>query len=104
MKPEDCPKYERCNANICPMDEKWRKRRHLSGEPACQWLREIGKEGGLARVGRFLLEEQVQVVHSTYLELTSSSALPQLGHSMLRKVLLESSKSGSVLDRGNRLK
>lgn len=39
----DCPKYQRCNANICPLDTAWPKRKHLAGESVCFYLLEAQK-------------------------------------------------------------
>ncbi len=46
MKIEDCPRFDRCSAPICPLDRDWRLRKHLSGEPICAYLREAAKQGG----------------------------------------------------------
>ncbi len=40
---KDCPKYQRCNANICPLDTEWPKRKHLAGESVCFYLLEAQK-------------------------------------------------------------
>ena len=46
MKIEDCPRFDRCSAPICPLDADWRHRAHLTGEPICVFLREAAKQGG----------------------------------------------------------
>jgi hypothetical protein len=32
MRSNDCPKFQTCNANICPLDPLWRSAAHLPGE------------------------------------------------------------------------
>ena len=46
MKIEDCPRFDRCSAPICPLDTDWQLRTHLPGEPICAFLREAAKQGG----------------------------------------------------------
>lgn len=41
-KPEDCPRFSGCSANICPMDADWRKR-SPEGSPTCLYLLESVK-------------------------------------------------------------
>lgn len=38
-----CPKYQKCYAPICPLDEKWQKRKHISGDRICFYLPEAQK-------------------------------------------------------------
>lgn len=38
-----CPKYQQCSAPICPLDEKWQKRKHISGDRICFYLAEAQK-------------------------------------------------------------
>lgn len=45
MKPSDCPRFDRCNAPICPLDEHRLKSCYLSGEAVCFYLRAMGKPG-----------------------------------------------------------
>lgn len=55
-----CPKFHVCSAPLCPLDEHWRKRRHLKGERICQWLVEAVKPTRAQVFGdgtlRYLLE------------------------------------------------
>ena len=48
--PDSCPKYEKCSANICPLDRDWPLRTHLKGESICFYLREYVKQGAIARL------------------------------------------------------
>lgn len=43
-----CPKYENCNANVCPIDQDWRLRSHLRGESSCHFLRLVVKNAATA--------------------------------------------------------
>lgn len=42
-RPEDCPRYDRCSANVCPLDADWHKRRHVRGDETCFFLTESAK-------------------------------------------------------------
>lgn len=41
--PDQCPKYQSCNANICPLDTECLHRVHLPGETVCYFLLEAQK-------------------------------------------------------------
>jgi len=41
--PESCPKFQACNAPICPCDSDWHKRSHLNGDKCCMYLLESAK-------------------------------------------------------------
>ena len=43
---EDCARFIKCNAMVCPLDADWRKRVHLQGERVCIYLIEYYKEQG----------------------------------------------------------
>jgi hypothetical protein len=43
---EACPKFNRCNVNVCPLDSGWRTRRHFEREPVCSYLLESVKVTG----------------------------------------------------------
>ena len=45
ITPSDCPKYDPCNAPICPLDSQMLERVHLWGEPTCFYLRLFAKQG-----------------------------------------------------------
>ena len=62
MKPADCPRYDRCNAPICPLDPRCLHAQHLPGEPVCLWLRELSKPDGEATLRRVLREEVAATV------------------------------------------
>jgi len=35
--PVVCPKFQTCNAALCPVDPHWREAVHLRGEPVCPY-------------------------------------------------------------------
>lgn len=61
MRP-DCPKWDGCNAPLCPLDPDAPLRRHLRGEPLCLWLRELVKEDGGATLARALAADAAATV------------------------------------------
>ena len=92
MKMEDCPKYERCSAPICPLDPNWRKRRHLKGERVCFYLCEAQKGGSEAIFGGRGLG---------YLYRLMVEATPAISTrwGTIKKALVKAAKTGSRLNR-----
>ena len=43
-----CPKFQKCNAPICPIDPEWQKRKHISGDRVCFYLTEAQKPNAIA--------------------------------------------------------
>lgn len=62
VTPADCPRFDRCGANVCPLDESWRQRKHLPGEPVCHYLLQHAKPGGDARMRGSVRDELWQAV------------------------------------------
>ena len=62
MKPDDCPKYKSCNANICPLDNEFWKRTHIDGEAVCVYMSEYTKPT------RERLKEVIEVEHYEAIE------------------------------------
>ncbi len=88
---KQCPKWEKCNAPLCPIDLNWQKVRHLKGEPVCQWLRMYAKQPEQSRFQGILREEMAEQVISVY----DSVIVP---YGALRTALVRASKTGSRLD------
>ena len=88
MRPNDCPQWESCSCPACPLDLEWRRRRHLSGERICLWLRELVKPDGKETVVRALGEEAA---------LTVADAAPDIiaRWSDVRHKLRQASRQGS---------
>jgi|ERR1700754_4298603 len=53
-----CPRFDSCNAPICPLDPKWPTAQHIQGERVCGLLTEVVKVGGQPRVAGVLSAEQ----------------------------------------------
>jgi hypothetical protein len=88
---EDCPRFDFCNAPVCPLVPSSLAGPHLRGEEVCPYLREAAKAGGEARLACYLPINLQQAV---------LAALPQamaLGGDISR-ALARASKSGSQLD------
>ena len=43
-----CPKFQKCNAPVCPIDPIWQKRRHMNGDRVCFYLMEAHKPNAKA--------------------------------------------------------
>jgi hypothetical protein len=57
-----CPKWNKCSAPICPLDDEWDRRRMLADEPVCFYLLEHAKEGSKARFEERGLRELYEVM------------------------------------------
>jgi len=57
MKISSCPKYQQCNAPICPLDDQWRKRVYFSEDSTCYYLLESVKEDSQMHFHGAQLEE-----------------------------------------------
>ena len=44
-----CPKYEGCEAPLCPLDEEWDKRKMLQNDNLCHYLCEASKKDATQR-------------------------------------------------------
>jgi hypothetical protein len=64
IAPSACPKWERCNAPLCPLDPDLFKRVMQDGDPVCHYLLEAVKadaEANFRRRGRTELFDAVSV-------------------------------------------
>lgn len=57
-----CPRFDSCNAPVCPLDPQWPRAQHLKGEPVCGLLSELVKVGGISRLGTRLSSEQLSIL------------------------------------------
>lgn len=65
-----CPKFGKCSAMICPLDEKWRERVHIQGEAVCIILLTYKKDNGLFIIMNYLhLHDLVNIVVKNYDEI-----------------------------------
>ncbi len=90
--PEQCPRFDHCSANICPLDPDWRLRNHLKGERSCAFLREVIKPGGRARLRGIVPREIAEKVSEVL-----PDVLSRYGH--LRRALRRAAKRPSRLGR-----
>lgn len=89
-----CPRFESCNAPICPLDADCRQRTYLDGEPVCAFMLESVKplgrlkiQGAIGGEGAGLVGEAVEWAF--------------LSHSPIRKRLQRASRTPSRLGGGN---
>lgn len=88
---KQCPKWEKCNAPLCPLDPDWQKTRHLKGEPVCHWLRMYAKQPVEGRFHGILRDEMAEQVVVVYRMANES-------YGALRTALERAAKSGARLD------
>lgn len=96
-KPSHCPRFDHCSAPICPIDQDWRKRAHLRGEPICLYLRECVKPNARTNLDPHLGAELV----ATVMQVAPTIMLAQ---GDIRKRLALASVRGSKLASTQRLK
>ncbi len=65
----DCPKFDGCNAPICPLDPNWKRARHMDGERACFYLTEYAKPNARPILERALTEDLCQTLVNVYPEI-----------------------------------
>lgn len=61
-----CPKFLKCSAPICPLDEEWHLRKHLLGDPICPYLSEYSKPGAEERLQLAIGGEMLETIRTTY--------------------------------------
>jgi hypothetical protein len=102
---QSCPKWERCNAPICPADPRWRHSTHLSGERVCFYLLEHAKDGGPARLSRVLplpLAEAIAACHQEIAQPSTAGNLPH-GHAVIGRAIAKAATTGSRIEAGEKL-
>ena len=57
MQPASCPRFDACNAPVCPLDAGWRSRTYLRGEAVCSLVLEAAKPDGAAVVREVLSDD-----------------------------------------------
>ena len=90
-----CPRFDGCNAPICPLDD-WQRAQHLQGEPVCSLLCELVKDGGEARLRARVSSDLVD---------TLAEVLPKVAErwGRVRMQLQRASRTGSRMEAGERL-
>lgn len=92
----DCPRWQKCSANICPADPTWHSRTHIRGERVCALIREVAKAPSEMPAKSIL----VWYV-STELAAQVSEVIPEMlrRYAPLKKGFRRSSEMGSRLTR-----
>lgn len=85
----ECPRFDCCSANRCPLDPAWPTRPQLSGEPVCFYLREAVKESAEAR---FAARDDFDVYQAACRMLSEDVG------SVIRSRLKEAARTGSKID------
>ena len=63
-----CPKFDTCNAPICPLDPARAKRSYLKGEPICLFMLEHGKPGGPEKIHGTIGGDHLPAIGRAYQE------------------------------------
>lgn len=95
-----CPKWERCNAPVCPLSATWKSTDHHDGEPTCLYLREWAKAGGPARVGGMLRADLAEAIGAAFEALTTPQPASGPGWFAIRKAIRAAARTGSRLEAG----
>ncbi len=72
--PNQCPKFNKCNAPICPLDSESRNRKHLSEDKCCVYLLEYSKVDAKANFEGAGLNNIYEIIAVVQNEILSSSA------------------------------
>ena len=96
MKMDECPKFNKCSAPVCPLYKSIYEQEHLENERACCYLLEaqkIDSEGNFNQSGLGeLYKLMVRATHEVF-------AQPE-NHKYLQKKLLKAATSSSRMARG----
>ena len=65
LRPNDCPKYASCNANICSLDPECCNRIYRKGETVCFYMLEAQKKGAKQRFRGTIEGEIYQAISIT---------------------------------------
>lgn len=93
MNEYECPKYQSCNAPICPLDSNVLKRKYLKGEAVCFFVSEYVKDGSIDKFSKYgaIGEYLFEVIHSLIEPMKCT-------YGTLKKRLERSSKTPSRMD------
>lgn len=89
---EHCPKFEKCNAPICPLDPDWRKRVLFSEDATCFYLTESVKHGAETVFQGAGLGELYEVIVRVTPDITAR-------HTRIQKALERAKLTGSRMTR-----
>jgi len=88
ISPEACPKFNKCSANICPLDPDMLKRTHLPGERVCFYLTEYVKPHAKEILRGSLPEKQLEAIAEAYPKIIAR-------YSPIKRRLIDAAKKGS---------
>lgn len=88
-----CPKYQTCNAPVCPVDPDWHKRSNCSEDPTCFYLTESVKHGAQAVFEGAGLGELFAEIHRQAQPISDR-------HPRIRRALERAKETGSRMARG----
>lgn len=100
VKPQSCPRYERCSANICAFDRDWRKRSHVRSDAICFYLTEAVKPNAVENFALLAQEWVLEAVRP----LATDDALPDAIKTALERARSTGSKIINQRAAGERLK
>ena len=90
MTMPECPRYVTCSAPICPLDPRWKHRKHLSEERVCLWLTELAKPDGLRIVSQEIGSDATQDIARLSPQITAK-------FSSIRHTVEKAAGSGSLI-------
>lgn len=61
MNTARCPRFNSCNANLCPLDPQWPRAEHRQSERVCGLMTEVVKVEGPSRVRGVLSADQYAI-------------------------------------------
>lgn len=88
----DCPKYQSCNAPVCPIDPAWARRLNSNEDPICFYLCESVKHGSQALFQGAGLEELYESIHRVTRAIVDR-------HSRIKNALERAKQTGSRMAR-----
>jgi hypothetical protein len=87
-----CPRWQKCSANICPLDPDWRQRSHGAGDLVCFYLCEAVKPGAAGRFQALPTENMLAKVLRPLPEISAR-------WTRIKAVLNHARTTGSRMDR-----
>lgn len=101
---QSCPRWERCNAPVCPADPDSRRRVHRQGEHVCLYLTEIAKNGGGERLQRMLSTPLLEAVAESHQDITAPTTVENLpqGHAVIARTIAKAATTGSRIEANKR--
>lgn len=82
---EQCSKYNKCNAPLCPLDPDMRKRVYYAGEPVCTMEKQVRVRLGKNLPNKGLLPKELAGVRNWQRRTDKSVVLERLSRSAFKK-------------------